>query len=226
MLGVGTDFVKTVKAAREAESKSYGVVVNSFYELEATYGDYYKNVLRKKLWHIGPVSFCNRTTIDKADSEKKSAIDQHECLKWLDSKQPNSVLYISFGSLNTFSSAQLKEIVMGLEASELQFIWIVRKQNNDDEDDDWLPEGFEKRMEGKGLVIRRWTPQVLILDHEAVGGFMTHCGWNSTLEGVCGGVLMVTWPARGPVLNRKVDDPSLEDWSFCGYREMGEKGSH
>ncbi|KAL4302527.1 hypothetical protein GQ457_10G020670 [Hibiscus cannabinus] len=82
---------------------------------------------------------------------------------------------------------------MGLEASELQFIWVVRKQNNDD---DWLPEGFEKRMEGKGLVIRRWTPQV--------GGFMTHCGWNSTLEGVCGGVLMVTWPARGPVLMTQV----------------------
>ncbi|KAK8668674.1 hypothetical protein V6N13_106122 [Hibiscus sabdariffa] len=202
---VGTDFAKTVKAAREAELKSYGVVVNSFYELELTYGDYYRNVLGEKAWHIGPVSLCNRTTVDKADRGKKSAIDEHECLKWLDSKQPNSVLYISFRSLNSFSSTQLKEIAMGLEASKLQFIWVVRKQNNDDEDDDWLPEGFEKRMEGKGLVIRGWAPQVLILDHEAVGGFMTHCGWNSTLEGVCGCVPMVTWPARADqFLNEKL----------------------
>ncbi|KAE8691529.1 UDP-glycosyltransferase 73B4 [Hibiscus syriacus] len=74
---------------------------------------------------------------------------------------------------------------MALEASDLQFIWVVRKQKNNDEGDDWLPKGFEKRTEGKGLIIRGWAPQVLILDHEAVGGFVTHCGWNSTLEGAC-----------------------------------------
>ncbi|KAK8698905.1 hypothetical protein V6N13_115010 [Hibiscus sabdariffa] len=190
------NFTKLLKAAGEAELKSYGVIVNSFYELEATYADYYRNVIGKKAWHIGPVSLCNRENIDKAERGNKSAIDEHECLKWLDSKQPDSVLYISFGTLNIFSSAQLKEIAVGLEASELQFIWVVSKQNNNDEDEDWLPGGFEKRMEGKGLVIRGWAPQVLILDHEAVGGFMTHCGWNSTLEGVCGGVPMVTWPQQ------------------------------
>ncbi|GMI88261.1 UDP-glycosyltransferase 73B4 [Hibiscus trionum] len=195
---VETDFfTKLLKAAGEAELKSYGVIVNSFYELEASYVDYYRNVMGKKAWHIGPVSLCNRENIDKTERGNKSAIDEHECLKWLDSKQPDSVLYICFGSLNTFSSAQLKEIAMGLEASELQFIWVVRKQKNDNEDEEWLPEGFEKRTEGKGLIIRGWAPQVLILDHEAIGGFMTHCGWNSTLEGVCAGVPMVTWPERG-----------------------------
>ena len=83
---------------------------------------------------------------------------------------------------------------MGLEASEQQFIWVVKKDKNEKEEEDWLPKGFEKRMEGKGLILRGWAPQVLLLDHEAVGGFVTHCGWNSTLEGVTAGVPMVTWP--------------------------------
>ncbi|XP_021298085.1 scopoletin glucosyltransferase-like [Herrania umbratica] len=189
-----TDFTKMVKASKESELRSYGVVVNSFYELEDTYADCYRNIFGRKAWHIGPVSLCNRATEDKAERGKKSAIDEHECLKWLDSKEPNSVVYICFGSMANFTSAQLKEIAMALEASEQQFIWVVRKQKNNEEEEDWLPEGFEKRMEGKGLIIRGWAPQVLILDHEAVGGFVTHCGWNSTLEGVSAGVPMVTWP--------------------------------
>ncbi|XVE66806.1 hypothetical protein DITRI_Ditri08aG0109000 [Diplodiscus trichospermus] len=192
---IETDFTKFTKAARESELKCYGLVVNSFYELEATYADHYRNVLGRKAWHVGPVSLCNRAPEDKAERGKKPAIDERECLTWLESKKPNSVVYICFGSMANFTSAQLKEIAMALEASEQQFIWVVRKQkNNEEEADDWLPEGFEKRMEGKGLIIRGWAPQVLILDHEAVGGFVTHCGWNSTLEGVSAGVPLVTWP--------------------------------
>ncbi|XVF67541.1 hypothetical protein PTKIN_Ptkin10aG0129600 [Pterospermum kingtungense] len=143
---IGTDLNMMIKAAREPQPKRYGVIVNSFYELEDT------------------------ATEDKAERGKKSAIEEHDCLKWLDSKKPNSVVYISFGSVESFTSAQLKEIAMALEASEQQFIWVVRKQknNNEEEEADWLPEGFEKRIEGKGLIIRGWAPQVLILDHEAV----------------------------------------------------------
>ncbi|XWS54772.1 hypothetical protein CRYUN_Cryun10bG0118000 [Craigia yunnanensis] len=188
------DFTKMVKEAKESELKSYGIVVNSFYEHEDTYADYYRNVLGRKAWHIGPVLLCNRATEDKAERGKKSVIDEHECLKWLDSKKANSIVYLCFGSMANFTSAQLREIAMALEASEQQFIWIVRKQKNNEEEEDWLPEGFEKRMEGSGLIIKGWAPQVLILDHEAIGGLVTHCGWNSTLESVSAGVLMVTWP--------------------------------
>uniref|UniRef100_A0A2N9FN76 Uncharacterized protein n=1 Tax=Fagus sylvatica TaxID=28930 RepID=A0A2N9FN76_FAGSY len=92
------------------------------------------------------------------------------------------------------ASECLKEIAIGLEGSEQHFIWVVKKEKNDEGNEEWLPEGFEKRVEGKGLIIRGWAPQIAILDHEAVGGFVTHCGWNSTLEGVSAGVPMVTWP--------------------------------
>ncbi|KAG6793158.1 hypothetical protein POTOM_002349 [Populus tomentosa] len=137
------DFSTFLKACKEAELRSYGVVVNSFYELEPAYADYYKKVLGRKAWNLGP----------------------------------------------------LKEIAAGLEASGQQFIWVVKRNKKGQEDkEDWLPEGFEERMEGMGLIIRGWAPQVLILDHEAIGAFVTHCGWNSTLEGITAGKPMVTWP--------------------------------
>ncbi|KDP47122.1 hypothetical protein JCGZ_22118 [Jatropha curcas] len=99
-------------------------------------------------------------------------------------------------SFFNFSNSQLLEIAMALEASRQNFIWVVRKEEEkkNEEIEEWILEGFIKRIEGRGLIIKGWAPQVLILDHEAVGGFMTHCGWNSTLEGVSAGVPMVTWP--------------------------------
>ncbi|KAK7362600.1 hypothetical protein VNO77_04717 [Canavalia gladiata] len=188
-------FSKQLEEANESELKSYGVIANSFYELEPVYADHYRNELGRRAWHLGPVSLCNRDTEEKARRGREAAIDENECLKWLQSKEPNSVVYVCFGSMTSFPDAQLKEIAMGLEDSGQSFIWVVRKgSKSEDEKLEWLPEGFEERIEGKGLIIRGWAPQVMILDHEAVGGFVTHCGWNSVLEGVCAGLPMVTWP--------------------------------
>ncbi|CAB4290533.1 unnamed protein product [Prunus armeniaca] len=193
---IENDFTQLMKQAHDSEVGSYGIVVNSFYELEPVYADYYRKILGRKAWHIGPLSLCNRDNEEKSYRGKEVSIDEHECLKWLNSKKPNSVVYVCFGSMARFSNSQLKEIAAGLEATRLEFIWVVRRGKNDDDvgKEDWLPEGFEERMEGKGLIIRGWAPQVLILDHGAVGGFVTHCGWNSTLEGIAAGLPMVTWP--------------------------------
>ncbi|XP_057963675.1 scopoletin glucosyltransferase-like [Malania oleifera] len=196
-LNIQNDFTKLLDRAREADQRSYGVVVNSFYELEPAYADHYRKVMGRRAWHIGPVSLCNRGNEEKAERGKTAAIDEHECLKWLNSKKSNSVIYICFGSVAKFPPSQLFEIARALEASGQQFIWVVRKGKDEEEEnqnEDWLPEQFEERIEGKGLIIRGWAPQVLILDHEAIGAFVTHCGWNSVLEGVCAGVPMVTWP--------------------------------
>ncbi|KAL2344774.1 hypothetical protein Fmac_006059 [Flemingia macrophylla] len=175
----------------ESARKSYGVLVNSFYELEKDYADHYEKIVGIKAWPIGPL--CLWYKEEKTFRGEKPSFDEHECLKWLDKKKCNSVVYVCFGSVTIFSDSQLREIAMGLEASGQQFIWVVGKKNEDGEE--WIPdEGFEKRMEGKGLIIRGWAPQVLILEHEAIGAFVTHCGWNSTLEGVIAGVPMVTFP--------------------------------
>ncbi|XP_050363751.1 UDP-glucose flavonoid 3-O-glucosyltransferase 7-like [Argentina anserina] len=94
-----------------------------------------------------------------------------------------------------FEDTELLEIALGLEASGQDFIWVLKNEKKDVEE--WLPEGFEKRMEGKGMIIRDWAPQVLILEHEAIVAFVTHCEWNSILEEVSAGVPMITWPLFG-----------------------------
>ncbi|XP_021718283.1 scopoletin glucosyltransferase-like [Chenopodium quinoa] len=190
------EWMKIYGRAMEAEERSYGIIVNSFLELEPDYVDYYTKVMGKRAWHIGPVSLCNREKEAKFQRGKDSSIGEHECLKWLDSKKPKSVVYVCFGSIAEVSTLQLQEIARGLEASKQDFIWAVRRSDNDEveKNEEWLPHEFEKRMEGKGLIIRGWAPQMLILDHEAIGAFVTHCGWNSTLEGISCGVPMVTWP--------------------------------
>ncbi|XP_057737277.1 abscisate beta-glucosyltransferase-like [Arachis stenosperma] len=191
---------------KDFEDKGFGTIINSFYELEPDYADYMRNELGKKAWIVGPVSLCNGSVEDKTQRGKLSTIDEQGCLKWLNSKEPHSVIYVCFGSLIRLPPQQLKEIAYGLEASGKSFVWVVGKimksspknKEEDDEDDvqTWLPEGFEERMKesNRGLILRGWAPQLLILEHGAIGGFVTHCGWNSTLEGVCAGVPMVTWP--------------------------------
>ncbi|XP_065009959.1 anthocyanin 3'-O-beta-glucosyltransferase-like [Musa acuminata AAA Group] len=173
--------------------KSYGMLVNSFYELESDYIDLVKKGSETKLWHVGPLSLHNQLAKEKAARGNTASISADECLTWLDSKKPRSVLYVCFGSLGQCTATQLHEIALGLEASDHPFIWVV---SNAGEPSEWLPERFNERVigEGKGLLIKGWAPQLLILNHEAVGGSVTHCGWNSCLEGMSAGVPMVTWP--------------------------------
>ncbi|KAK2995221.1 hypothetical protein RJ640_006960 [Escallonia rubra] len=185
---------------KEAERKSFGMLVNSFYELETAYADYHRKVIGIKAWHVGPVSLLKGGQDDKAERGDEPSVSKHSCLSWLNSKKPNSVLYICFGSLTRFSKTQLNEIASALESTGQFFIWVVGKvlgmDKKDEEEEWWLPDGFEDKMveSGKGMIIRGWAPQVLILEHPAIGGILTHCGWNSILEGVAAGLPMITWP--------------------------------
>ncbi|TXG58403.1 hypothetical protein EZV62_016232 [Acer yangbiense] len=183
---------------RESEAGAYGVLINSFEELEAEYEQGCRNDAGRKVWCIGPVSLCNKEALDMAQRGNKASIDVNQCLKWLDSQATNSVIYVCFGSLNNLTPPQLVELGLGLEATNRPFIWVIRGGYKREEMEKWLAEdGFEERVKGRGLLIRGWAPQVLILSHQAIGGFLTHCGWNSTLEAICAGVPMITWPLYG-----------------------------
>jgi|UniRef100_A0A2N9F7Y9 hypothetical protein len=179
---------------REAELTAFGVIVNTFEELEPAYVRELRKVRGQKVWCIGPVSLSNQDNIDKAARGNNASIDESH-LKWLDSWKPGSVIYVCLGSLSRSTSAQLIELGLGLEATNRPFIWIIRGGDKLEELEKWiLEENFEERVRGRGLLIRGWAPQLLILSHPAIGGFLTHCGWNSTLEGVCAGLPMITWP--------------------------------
>ncbi|KAH7553496.1 hypothetical protein JRO89_XS12G0018800 [Xanthoceras sorbifolium] len=182
----------------EAELATYGVIVNSFEELEPAYVKEYSKVKDGKVWYIGPVSLYNKDYLDKAQRGKTASIDEYQILKWLDSQNPSSVIYVCLGSICNLIPVQLTELGLGLEASERPFIWVIREGDNSKELRKWTIEnGFEERTKGRGFVIWGWAPQVLILSHPAIGGFLTHCGWNSSLEGICAGMPLITWPLFG-----------------------------
>ncbi|XP_047149088.1 abscisate beta-glucosyltransferase [Vigna umbellata] len=223
-----SEIPERVRGMKQLEEKSFGTLINSFYDLEPAYADLIKSKWGNKAWIVGPVSFCNRSKEDKTERGKPPTIDEQNCLNWLNSKKPSSVLYASFGSLARLPPEQLKEIAYGLEASEQSFIWVVGNilhnpsENKENGSGNWLPEGFEQRMKetGKGLVLRGWAPQLLILEHAAIKGFMTHCGWNSTLEGVSAGVPMITWPLTAEQFsNEKLITEVLKTGVQVGNRE-------
>ncbi|KAJ8755428.1 hypothetical protein K2173_019226 [Erythroxylum novogranatense] len=110
------------------------------------------------------------------------------CLKWLDSKDPKSVVYISFGSMAALGEDQMAEMAWGVKASNFNFIWVVRESELKK-----LPTNFSEQTSDKGLVVT-WSPQLEVLAHDSVGCFITHCGWNSTLEALSLGVPMVAMP--------------------------------
>nr|UXY92005.1 UDP-glycosyltransferase UGT7 [Glycyrrhiza glabra] len=185
------------EAIFESEKRSYGTLYNSFHELESDYEQLSKSTMGIKCWSVGPVS----AWVNK-DDEKKSIrghtedlAKEPEWLNWLNSKQNESVLYVSFGSLTRLPHAQIVEIAHGLEISGHNFIWVIRKKDGDENGESFLQD-FEQRMKeiNKGCIIWNWAPQLLILDHPAIGGIVTHCGWNSILESLSAGLPMITWP--------------------------------
>ncbi|XVF73050.1 hypothetical protein PTKIN_Ptkin12aG0170400 [Pterospermum kingtungense] len=175
-----------------------GIMVNSFVDLE---GGAIKALQEKEpgkppVYPVGPLVNVDPSVKD----------DGSDCLKWLDDQPHGSVLYVSFGSGGTLSYDQIQELALGLEMSDQRFLWVVRSPNDTSANAaffsvksqkdpfDFLPKGFLERTRGWGMVVQSWAPQAQVLSHGSTGGFLTHCGWNSTLESVVNGVPLIAWP--------------------------------
>ena len=158
-----------------------------------------ENEKNMKLWAIGPLE---TVTIFKDRPLNSITGDSEKVyyLEWLKKQRPNSVLYISFGTTTFLEGKQIEEIAIGLEKSQVKFIWVLRDADKGDVFNGEkvrrpkLPKGFEERVKGLGMVVREWVPQLEILGHPSTGGFMSHCGWNSCLESISLGVPLVAWP--------------------------------
>ncbi|XP_038890981.1 UDP-glycosyltransferase 90A1-like [Benincasa hispida] len=177
--------MKSVHAA----TNSYGFIVNSFYELEPMFFDYMRN--SKKTWNIGPLcldQFCSNSVRNRESTQK---LQMQGWWEWLEGKlkQGEGVLYVAFGSQSEISCKQMKEIEIGLEESGVNFLWAKREEINEMED-----KGFEERVKGRGIIVREWVNQWEVLKHEAVKGFLSHCGWNSVVESLSCGVPILTYP--------------------------------
>lgn len=126
--------------------------------------------------------------------------EDRTCLAWLDTQAPSSVLFISFGSISLRTERQLQELALGVEASGCPFLW-VRRPAFDTCADKTNPGNCceadgHPRPDGRGLIVA-WAPQLQVLSHPSVGGFITHCGWNSVMESVATGVPMLCWADTG-----------------------------
>ncbi|XP_076892351.1 UDP-glycosyltransferase 76H1-like [Bidens hawaiensis] len=116
------------------------------------------------------------------------------CITWLDTQPPKSVIYVSLGSLANLDENVACELAWGLVNSNHPFLWVVRPGLvRGFEWTEFLPEGLVDEIKDKGLIVK-WAPQKSVLGHKAVGGFWSHCGWNSTMEGLSEGVPMLCQP--------------------------------
>ncbi|KAJ3691321.1 hypothetical protein LUZ61_020485 [Rhynchospora tenuis] len=171
--------------------KTDAMLVNTVEELERKWIDMFAKTLQIPIFPIGPLI---------GELNRASSSAGTEIIEWLDLHPPASVLYISFGSQNSIHKNQMLELALGLEASRRPFIWVIRPPSGsnakDEFKDEWLPDGFEKRMkeEYRGFFVHGWAPQLAILSHKSTGAFLSHCGWNSVLESLNAGVPLIGWP--------------------------------
>ena len=116
--------------------------------------------------------------------------EDDKCVEWLNSQDPGSVMYVSFGSIAIMSGEQVEELALGLEGSGSRVLWVIRADLMSGAS---FPDGFLERTQDRIFIVE-WAPQLQVLAHPSVGGFLSHCGWNSTLESISAGVPTLGWP--------------------------------
>ncbi|KAM7499919.1 hypothetical protein LguiA_024333 [Lonicera macranthoides] len=194
-------FLLTARRFRETK----GIMINTFFELEPhAMKSLQEDTKIPPVYSVGPLlnlKAVNQSGNGNGDGDGENSTTK-TIARWLDGHPPSSVVFLCFGSQGSFMKDQVKEIATALECIGHRFLWSLRRppasRNVDapteySDPEEVLPEGFLERTAGIGKVIG-WAPQMAVLSHAAIGGFVTHCGWNSILESLWFGVPMAAWP--------------------------------
>uniref|UniRef100_A0A2P2JTY1 Glycosyltransferase n=1 Tax=Rhizophora mucronata TaxID=61149 RepID=A0A2P2JTY1_RHIMU len=166
--------------------KPFCIVMDTFQELEHEIVDYMSKIIPIRT--VGPLFKNPKVARATVAGDLLKADD---CIEWLNTKPPSSVVYISFGSIASLKQDQCDEIAQGLINSGLPFLWVMREEKSQ-----VLTDGFFEKVGDKGKLVR-WSPQEKVLAHPSVACFLTHCGWNSSMEALGSGVPVVTFPYWG-----------------------------
>ncbi|GJN26776.1 hypothetical protein PR202_gb14735 [Eleusine coracana subsp. coracana] len=192
------EFVGERGRAAQTVPNSSGILMNTCRALEGEFIDFVAERMAaagKKVFSVGPLN-------PLLDGKRQGEDARHECLAWLDAQPAASVIYVSFGSMSSLRTEQIVELAAALRDCNHRFVWVLRDadranvfadSNGDTRHAKFLSD-FTKETEGKGMVITGWAPQLEILAHSATAAFVSHCGWNSTIESMSHGKPILAWP--------------------------------
>lgn len=204
-----TPFLSGALAAKQADC----VLIHSVRDLEEETFEALEHGAGMEAYAIGPL-------VHQYDVSSPA---NDPTFKWLDSQAPASVMYVAFGSNALLTRHEMVELALGIEASEKPFLWVIRSDavEQGHELADVLPHGFQDRTAKRGLIVP-WASQLAVLNHPAVGGFLSHCGWNSTLESLWMGVPVLAYPQRAEQpLNCRM---MVKDWGTGIVLETSDEG--
>ncbi|CAH2057581.1 unnamed protein product [Thlaspi arvense] len=175
--------------------KASAIIFNTFDELEQQVLQAISTHFHPNIYTAGPLSLLSKQVIiEDHYSSLNSSLwkEDTRTLEWLDEKEPNSVMYVSYGSMTVMKHQHLVEFAWGLANCKRPFLWVLRSDVIMGESA-ILPEHFLEETKDRGLVVS-WCLQEQVLLHPSIGVFLTHCGWNSMLESMGGGVPLICWP--------------------------------
>ncbi|KAL8104094.1 UDP-glycosyltransferase 89B2-like [Apium graveolens] len=193
---------------------SVAMLINTCDELEHDFIKYIATQTGKPVWGVGPLlpqeywKSAGSLILDGKvrSGGRKSNYTEEEVIQWLNGKPGKSVIYISFGSEVGPTNEEYQKLATALEGSDWSFIWVIQANSGktgpllgiqNDQEGGFYPYGLKQKVGDRGLIIQGWAPQLLILSHPSTGGFLSHCGWNSTVEAIGCGVPFLAWPIRG-----------------------------
>lgn len=212
-----------ISNARKA-IKSKAILINTFDSLDQDVLEELKTT-SPNIYSIGPLHLLAKNIDPTSDTNlairpnfSPKSEDNEGIMKWLDLQEPSSVLYVSFGTLAVINQEQLVEFAWGLANSQHKFLWVVRSDlvRGGEASSMNVPIEFEKEIRGRGLLVS-WCDQERVLAHPSVGGFLTHCGWNSTIESISSGKPMICCPFLA--------EQVTNSWYTCNVLGIGMKMS-